>query len=374
MAVERQARFWLSAAALLAFVLWLLGNVLLPFVAGLALAYLLDPLASRLERAGVRRLLASLFIIGVCGVVIVAALTALAPILAHQSTQFIERLPSIVARLQEIVARYGADVGGYVRPAFERFGLSVPPAGGEHAAPGASELVGQGANWAATVLSSLWKGGQALVGILALLVITPVVTFYLLVDWPRLLGALDSLVPLPHRDVVRGLAREIDAAMAGFIRGQSFVCGFLGLWYGLGFTWAGLNFGLLIGMTAGLLSFVPYVGSLTGLFLSVSVALVQGPGWELLAMVLAVQIIGQFIEGNVLTPRYVGDAVGLHPVWVMLALVAFGSLFGLTGLILAVPIAAAIGVLTRFAVREYKASPLHTGAAPRGPKDPDAFP
>jgi predicted PurR-regulated permease PerM len=162
--------------------------------------------------------------------------------------------------------------------------------------------------------------------------------------------------------------------MAGFIRGQSFVCLFLGLWYGLGFTMVGLNFGMLIGITAGVLSFVPYVGSLTGLILSVGVALVQGPGWSLLGMVLAVQFAGQFIEGNILTPRFVGEAVGLHPVWVMFALLAFGSLFGFTGLILAVPIAAIIGVLIRFGVGQYRISPMYTGVVARPPKDPDNIP
>ena len=136
----------------------------------------------------------------------------------------------------------------------------------------------------------------------------------------------------------------------------------------------GLNFGMLIGITAGALSFIPYVGSLVGLILSVGVALVQGPGWGLLAMVLAVQFSGQFIEGNILTPRFVGGAVGLHPVWIMFALLAFGSLFGITGLILAVPIAAVIGVLTRFGVRQYMASPLYTGEKRLAAKDPDTFP
>lgn len=374
MSLERKVQFWLAAAALLALSLWLLSDVLLPFVAGLVLAYLLDPLATRMERSGASRMVASLLIVGISGLLIFAALVALAPVLAGQSAQFLERLPAIVARLQEIISRYGADLGALLKPAFEYFGVGAAASGGETPTPSAGEIVGQGANWAGTVLSSLWKGGQAVIGVLSLLVITPVVAFYMLVDWPRLLATLDALVPLHQREVVRRLAREMDAAMSGFIRGQSFVCVFLGLWYGLGFTLVGLNFGLLIGITAGVLSFIPYVGSLTGLFLSVAVALVQGPGWGLLGMVLVVQGLGQFIEGNILTPRFVGNAVGLHPVWVMLALLAFGSLFGVTGLILAVPIAAAIGVLTRFAVREYKASTLYTGAPPRAPKDPDIIP
>ncbi|MFN3892101.1 MAG: AI-2E family transporter [Beijerinckiaceae bacterium] len=375
MVVERQIRFWLAAAVIVALLLWLLSGVLMPFAAGLALAYLLDPIATRLERLGVSRLVASLLIVGISGLLIFSALVALLPLLLKQAAQFIERLPSYAAQLTDLIGRYGDEISARVKPALEYFGLPALGGGGSDAGlPKTGDLVGQGARWIGTLISSLWQGGQALVGIVSLLVITPIVTFYLLVDWRRLLSTLDNLVPVHHRDVVRGLAREIDAAMAGFIRGQSFVCLFLGLWYGLGFTLVGLNFGMLIGITAGVLSFIPYVGSLTGLIVSVAVALVQGPGWGLLGMVLAVQFTGQFIEGNILTPRFVGEAVGLHPVWVMFALLAFGSLFGFTGLILAVPIAAVIGVLTRFGVKQYMVSPLYTGAPARPPKDPDIIP
>lgn len=366
MKVERQVAFWIVSALLLALVLWALAGVLMPFAAGLALAYLLDPLATRLEKLGMSRFFATLLIIGVCGVAILVTLIAVFPVLLNQSVQFLERLPTYVARLQALLTQHGADAVARLRPVLDYLGISTSQEA-EAAIPASSDLVGQGARWFAAVISSLWQGGQAIVGVISLLVITPVVTFYLLLDWRRLLNALDRLVPVHQRDVVRGLAREIDAAMSGFIRGQSFVCLFLGLWYGVGFTLAGLNFGLLIGITAGVLSFIPYVGSLTGLILSVGVAIVQGPGWGLLGVVLAVQISGQFIEGNILTPRFVGEAVGLHPVWVMFALLAFGSLFGFTGLILAVPIAAVIGVLTRFGIRQYVASPLYSGTESAGP-------
>ena len=366
MSVERKIAFWVGAAGLLALALWALAGVLLPFVAALVLAYLLDPLASRLERAGAGRLFAVLFILGLAGVVILVALIALAPSLMAQSAQFAERLPGYVAKLQGLLAQHGADAFERLRPALDFLGIKPAADGAEAGLPDAGALVGQGARWAAALLGSLWQGGQALLGLVSLLVVTPIVTFYLLLDWPRLIDALDALAPRAQRDVVRGLAREINAAMAGFIRGQSLVCLFLGAWYAIGFSLAGLNFGLLIGLTAGVLSFVPYVGSLTGLILSVGVALVQGPGWHLLGVVLAIQFAGQFIEGNILTPRLVGGAVGLHPVWIMFALIASGSLFGFTGLILAVPLAAMIGVLTRFGVRQYQASSLYLGAG--GPR------
>jgi len=362
MSVERKIVFWGGAAVALALLLWALSGVLLPFVAALVLAYLLDPLASRLERLGASRLFATLFILGVAGIVILTALLALAPTLISQFSQFAERLPGYVAKLQALLAQHGAEAFERLRPTLDYLGLKAPSEGADASLPDAGALVGQGARWAVAVLGSLWQGGQALIGLVSLLVITPIVTFYLLLDWPRLIASLDALAPVGQREVVRQLAREINAAMAGFIRGQSLVCLFLGAWYGIGFSMAGLNFGLLIGITAGVLSFVPYVGSLTGLILSVGVALVQGPGWSLLAVVLAIQFVGQFIEGNILTPRLVGGAVGLHPVWIMFALIAFGGLFGFTGLILAVPLAAVIGVLTRFGVRQYQASTLYLGA------------
>ncbi|MDB5648852.1 MAG: hypothetical protein JWL62_372, partial [Hyphomicrobiales bacterium] len=210
----------------------------------------------------------------------------------------------------------------------------------------------------------LWSGGQALIGLFSLLVITPVVAFYILLDWDKMVRTVDSWVPLDHRETVRELAREIDRALSGFLRGQSLVCLFLGLWYGIGLTLVGLNFGLLIGISAGVLSFIPYVGSLTALVLSACVAIVQGwPDLWLLALVFGVIGTGQFLEGNILTPKLVGASVGLHPVWLMLALLGFGSLFGFTGLILAVPIAATVGVILRFGLRNYLASPLYLGHA-----------
>ena len=225
-------------------------------------------------------------------------------------------------------------------------------AGGADLQSTIQDSLGDAARWGITFLKSLLTGGAALIGILSLLVVT----------------TLDGLIPLRHREEVRFLARDIDRALAGFLRGQSLVCAFLGAWYAIGLSLIGLNFGFLIGISAGVLSFIPYVGSLTALILSAIVALVQGwPDWRLLLLSLAVVLSGQFLEGNVLSPKLVGASVGLHPVWLMFALLAFGSLFGFTGLIVAVPVAAAIGVLLRFAIRRYRASPLYLGQDLGGP-------
>jgi predicted PurR-regulated permease PerM len=358
--IERHAIFWTSALAVFVGLLWLLSGVLMPFAAGMALAYLLDPLADRFQRWGIGRLTASLLILGLCLLLFIVLLLAVVPLLAHQLGGFIEKLPSYVARLQELARSQGAlltEKLGF--DIFEKIGIGT---GSGDSSVAVGDIVAKAGQIAAAFLASIWSGGQALLGIASLLVVTPVVAFYMLVDWDKMLKAIDSWIPLAQRETVRQLASEIDGAIAGFIRGQSLVCLFLGLWYGIGLSLIGLNFGFLIGATAGILSFIPYVGSLTALVVSAAVAIAQGwPSIWLLLMALVVIGIGQFLEGNILTPRLVGKSVGLHPVWLMFALIAFGSLFGFTGLIIAVPVAAAIGVLARFALRRYLESPLYQG-------------
>jgi len=362
MRLERELGFWCAALLLLAVLLWLFSGVLMPFVAGMVLAYLLNPLANRLERMGANRLVASLVILAVCLVIFVIVLLSFVPLLAHQFSNFADNVPGYITRLQALAS----ELGGYLGEKFgvnilEKIGLgqgNTPDLSGS-----VGDIVGKGAQWLTTVLSSLWSGGSALITIASLIVVTPVVAFYLLVDWERMIETLNGLVPLEHRATVHRLAGEIDRAIAGFLRGQSLVCLFLGLWYGIGLTLIGLNFGFLIGLTAGILSFIPYVGSLTALVVAAIVAIVQGwPSYWLLIMSLVVVGTGQFLEGNVLTPKLVGESVGLHPVWLMFALLAFGSLFGFTGLIVAVPVSAAMGVLIRFGIERYRESPLYRGA------------
>jgi predicted PurR-regulated permease PerM len=228
-----------------------------------------------------------------------------------------------------------------------------------------ADLVTQGAGWLAAFLKSLWSGGTALISIFSLIVVTPVVAFYLIYDWPRMIATADALVPRPHQPTVRALASEINTGIAGFIRGQSAVCLILGAFYAVALSLTGLNFGPLIGLISGLISFIPYIGSMTGLVLSLGVAVVQfWPDWTMILVVLGIFLFGQFVEGNVLAPKLVGESVGLHPVWVMFALFAFGYLFGFVGLLLAVPLAAAIGVLARFALRRYRESSVYVGEEP----------
>ncbi len=349
---QRQVVFWLGALAVFVLLLWMLSEILLPFVAGLAIAYLLTPVTDRIERLGVNRLAAALLIITVVVLAFVLLILLVAPILGGQLTSFIENIPGYVTRLQSLLSDPS-------RPWIQKV-LGA----GFNADKSIGDLVSQGVGWLTAFLRSLWSGGRALVSLFSLVVVTPVVAFYLIYDWHRMIANVDQWVPLPQRETVRQLAREIDAAIAGFVRGQTAVCLALGSFYAVALTLSGLNFGLLIGLLSGVITFIPYVGSMTGLVLAVGVAVAQfWPEWSSILVVLGIFLVGQFVEGNVLAPKLVGESVGLHPVWLIFALLAFGYLFGFVGLLVAVPLAATIGVLVRFALQRYRESTLYTGEA-----------
>jgi predicted PurR-regulated permease PerM len=353
--LTRQTTFWAAMLALLFGSLWLLHEILLPFVAGMVLAYLLNPLVNRLGRLGVSRFVATLIIVSVFVLALLILIMFIAPIVLSQLLAFVDKVPGYVVRLHALATGPNWPwLRNIVEEGFPNLDQSI------------GDLMKQGVGWIGAFMRSLWSGGRSLISIFSLIVVTPVVAFYLINDWNRMIAAVDGWVPRPYRDTVRALAVEIDLTLAGFIRGQSAVCIILGLYYAIALTLTGLNFGLLIGLGAGLITFIPYVGSLTGLVLAVGVAVAQfWPDYVPILKVLGVFLVGQFAEGNVLSPKLVGESVGLHPVWLIFALFAFGYLFGFVGLLLAVPLAAAFGVLTRFALRQYLASPFYTGAEER---------
>lgn len=352
MNLQRQVLFWIGALVVLVLFTWVLRDVLLPFVAGIALAYFLNPIADRLEAHGFNRPVATLLVTGVFALFFIVVAIIFVPLLGSQLFSFIGRIPEYVTRLQEVLLdeavqdRLHALLGG------EKIDLRKT----------VGDMMGQGATWLGTFLQGLWSGGRALISLFAVIIIMPIVAFYVLADWHRMVDKVDSWLPRRHRKTIHALAREIDAALAGFIRGQALVTVILGTFYAVALTLIGLNFGLLIGFGAGILSFVPYVGSLTGLLLAVGVAVAQfWPDWVWIISVAFIFFFGQFAEGYILQPKLVGDRVGLHPVWLMFALFAFGYLLGFVGILLAVPLAAVTGVLTRFALKQYLASPLYTG-------------
>ena len=348
---RRQIRFWLIAAAFLGVFVYLFSEILLPFVAGMALAYFLDPVADRLERLGLSRAAATFMILIAFVFALSIAMIVLIPVLASQLADFLAKLPEYLAQLQTLITSFNPE---WLE---QRFGLDAGSL-----QEGLNSLLTSGVGFITTVFQSIWTSGVALFSIVGLFVVTPVVAFYMLLDWDRMVTKVDSWVPRDHVETVRTLATDINTATAGFVRGQGTLCLILGVMYAFGLTLTGLNFGILIGLFAGLISFIPYVGSLVGLVLSVGVAFVQfWPDWTMVAAVAGVFFVGQFIEGNILQPRLVGKSVGLHPVWLMFALFAFGALFGFVGLLIAVPAAAAVAVLVRFAISRYLESPLYKG-------------
>jgi len=356
-AFRRQFRFWLASVVVLALFLYVFSDILLPFVAGMVLAYFLDPVADRLERLGLSRVMATVVILFAFIIVLVLAFVILIPVLASQMADFAGKLPDYLTRLQNLITSFDPQ---WLK---ERFG--VDPAS---LRDGLNSLLTSGFGLLTTVFESIWNSGKALVSVVSLFVVTPVVAFYMLLDWDRMVAVIDSWVPRDHVKTVRQIATDINTATAGFVRGQGTLCLVLGAMYAIGLTLTGLNFAILIGLFAGLISFIPYVGSLTGLVLAVGVAFVQfWPDWQMVVAVAAVFFVGQFIEGNILSPKLVGKSVGLHPVWLMFALFAFGALFGFVGLLVAVPAAAAIAVLVRFAIARYLESPLYKGHNPEPP-------
>jgi predicted PurR-regulated permease PerM len=356
MRFERHVGFWVGVSLIFVGLLWLLSPVLLPFVAGIGIAYLLDPLARRLTRYGLSRPVAALMILGGFVLVIIGVLLLVGPILVRQFSGFISdfigRVPNYVQHIQGWINDPSHPwLKRMLGSALGRSDQSI----GNLVVPAASYLNG--------LVGSLLSGGRALVSLFSLAIISPVVAFYLICDWDRMLASIDGLIPLPDRETVRGLARDIDASISAYVHGQTVVCLSMGAYYAIGLTLAGLHFGLLIGVVAGIISFVPYVGSLTALVASLGVAVEQFyPHWGRIVIVAAVVLIGQFIEGYILSPRIVGKSVCLHPVWLIFALFAFGYLLGFVGLLLAVPLAAAAGVLVRFALQRYRESPIYTGS------------
>jgi predicted PurR-regulated permease PerM len=348
--VRQQLTYWGLATAGLLFVLWALGDVILPFLVGAAIAYFLDPVADRLERMGLSRVLATVVIFVFLLGVVTVSLLVIIPLLIQQTNDLIQAAPDLFNQLRTwLTERFPQvmDDGSPLRQSLVSIGETIQARGGE-------------------LLQQLLTSAAGVVNVLVFLVVVPVVAFYMLLDWDRLVGKIDELLPRDHADTIRDLAGRIDRTLASFIRGQGTVCLILGTFYAVALMVVGLQFGLVVGLIAGLLTFIPYVGALVGGVLSVGLALFQFWGdWWVIVAVAAIFQVGQMAEGNILTPKLVGSSVGLHPVWLIFALSAFGTLFGFVGMLVAVPVAAAIGVLVRFAIDQYKAGLLYKGLSGR---------
>ena len=349
MTKRERTLFWLVAIGAFLIALFVLRDVLLPFVAGMAIAYFLDPMVDRCERAGIGRTTGTVVVLVVFTVLVFGFVLLLVPVIKVQADRLVVAAPAVLAMVESHLEALVILLGGSPEDSvLDRF----------------PDLTRNVAKWLGGVLGGLISSGIALLNLLSLIFITPIVAFYLLRDWDRLVAAIDDLLPRAQANTIRDQMRQIDRTLASFLRGQAIVCVILGTFYAAGLSLVGLEFGLVIGLFAGLISFVPFVGAVTGGVMSIGFALIQfaEPQWVL--AVAAIFVAGQALEGNVLTPKLVGDAVGLHPVWVIFALLAGGALFGFVGVLLSVPAAAVIGVLTRFGISRYKDSPLHRHGIP----------
>ncbi|MGE4351866.1 MAG: AI-2E family transporter [Bdellovibrionales bacterium] len=355
-----QVKFWIGFFFALMVVFWALRPMLLPFVAGAALAYFLDPVVDRLVAWRWPRWAGT--VVTLLGFILAVFLLLLliVPLVQSQVVALIEALPGYVEIMRNNIMPHVYD-----------WLHRLSPTDVEKLREAAGQYAGNAVGMAGGLVRNIVTKGFAVFDVLALIVITPVVAFYLLRDWPKVTHTIDMLVPRKQHGLFRRAMREINQTLSGFLRGQALVCLSLAVIYGGGLTLVGLKYGATIGIIAGVLSFIPYVGSSFGLIVSMALAFIQFDDAASILKVLGVFLTGQILEGYVLTPKLVGDRVGLHPVWILFALFAGGSLLGFVGVLIAVPVAAVLGVLIRLGISYYKASPLY-GARQVKSKDKDS--
>ncbi len=340
--------FWLGLLLLAVFVLGLVQGILLPFVTGFVIAYVLAPMVARLERGGIRRDLGSLlvlilFLIGFAGILVV-----LVPLIQGQIVELITRVPNLVHALQELLGKLILLLQEQL-PAEDVTKLR--------------DLLGaklaEAVTWIAGLVQGMITSSFAILNIVSLVVVTPIVT-----DWDRMVAQIDSYLPRQSLETVRGQARIVSDTLVGFIHGQALVCLILAIYYGVALTAAGLASGLALGLLIGVLAIIPILGAATGFILAISLAALQYGSWTEILVVIGIFAFGQLMEANFLTPKLVGDRIHLHPVWVIFALFAGGTLYGFVGVLIAVPAAAVIGVLARFALARYRRSTLYDAREP----------
>ncbi|MCB5199564.1 AI-2E family transporter [Loktanella sp. TSTF-M6] len=345
---RQQATYWGIAIVVFLLALFALGNVIMPFLLGGAIAYVLDPVADRLQKLGLSRALSVAIISLVALLLFVLLILLVIPTLIRQANDLVQIAPTLFENLQTWLAARFPDLlveGSTIRTQLDNIGAMIQSRGGQ-------------------LLETVLSSALGLVNVVVLLVVVPVVAIYLLVDWDNMVARIDEMLPRDHVGTIRTLASQIDRTLASFIRGQGLVCLILGTYYAIALALVGLNFGLVVGAVAGALTFIPYVGAVVGGGLAMGLALFQFWGdWPWIIAVYAIFQSGQFVEGNILTPKLVGSSVGLHPVWLLFALSVFGSLFGFVGLLVAVPVAAVIGVLARFVLDRYRHSTLYRGTS-----------
>ncbi len=329
--------------------LYILRSVLLPFVMGIVIAYFLNPLVNRIScKNRISRSLATIIVMSLFLLILLPLILLLGSAAFSQVGQFLSNLP-------QHLSGFGAKLTVWVHQLQQYF----PALAFENVEAALQENFGDSFKPVLKVVRSVVSNGFALINVLSLLLISPVVAFYMLRDWPTFTNKLISLVPQKHKQQVEDGIKQINRIISGYLRGQVLVCLALGSFYSFGLWLVGLELGLIVGFLAGLISFIPYVGSISGFLMAMVLVITQYGTLPKIAAVITVFAIGQFLEGNFLTPKLVGENIGLHPVWVMFALLAGGVLLGLLGMIIAVPVAACIGVFLRYLIDNYKQSRIY---------------
>jgi predicted PurR-regulated permease PerM len=332
----------------------LFSSILMPFVVAAGVAYFLDPAVSRLARHKVPRSAGATIMLGAVLLFAVVFILLLYPVIASQASVLVTNLPSYIKTAQ-------SDFGHIISQLQTRLG---PGAMSQKLRDLASNQAGAIVSFLGTAATNIVGSGFAVVNILTLLIITPIVAFYFLRDWPGIIRHIDTWLPRPYEAVIRAQALEVNRILAAWIRGQAICCLILAAVYAVGLTIVGLDLGLIIGLAAGFLSFIPYVGTIIGAGSAVLLVLSQSPGWHGVISVLAVFGVGQALNDYLIQPRFLGDRVGLPAVWVIFSLFAGGAAFGFLGIMLAVPVTATLGVLARFWLKRYLQSPLYLDAPP----------
>jgi predicted PurR-regulated permease PerM len=355
--ISSRTIFWLCTAAVTIGLVILFQNVLLPFVLGATIAYLLNPAVTKITAKGFNRTAAVLMILGTFMTAIIIFLAVTIPVLVREAGDFIDAAPGYADKIWNNLSPYLSSLRG-------RLGFESTAEMTDQIQVAVKDNIGKtlgvSKNIVGTVAAGLAIGGQAIMGFIGTVFLIPIVAFFMMREWPKIVAWVYSLVPRHHIDTVKSLMNQIDVKIAGFIRGQLTVCFVLGLFYALGLSIAGLNYGFLIGLGTGFLCIIPFAGAAIGLVAALSVAALQSGGdLAYIGIVAGIFAVGQFLEGNFVSPKLIGDSVGLHPLWIIFALLAGGSLLGLLGMFLAIPVAAIISVLIAFAITQYRDSPYY---------------
>lgn len=363
--ISRTLLFWASILLFLCWFLYAVQPILLPFILGMLIAYLLDPAADKLEEKGFSRTAATLVICTIFFLLFGLFFAWFIPSLIHQLLGLFDNLPNIIRAIREWAEPYLNDLsarllevnGEIQKEAALQTVAGEAKAVSDGAKEGAKGMFGA----VGKLLNNLLQSTGAIINLVSMLLITPITSFYLLRDWDRIVAKIDDYLPRQYAETIREQIDKIDHVIAGFLRGTFNVAIILAVFYMLSLSFAGLNYALIIGLIGGFAIIIPYIGTFCSGVLAVGMAIAQFNSIDPILIVAAIFVAGQVIEGNVLTPKLVGDKVGLHPVWIIFGLLAGGTLLGFVGVLLAVPISAAIGVLVRFALQRYKESDYYTG-------------